>query len=110
MLHGLGGYLAGFDGQFDFENIGDKYFDPDQGVNVPYVGMRSMPAVFGSLTVGVVYWIMRESGYPMLVAAFSAGLILFGELAFSFPPFPPAASLFELSHRAELFLARSEKS
>ncbi|KAL7415547.1 dolichyl-phosphate-mannose-protein mannosyltransferase [Mrakia frigida] len=80
MLHGLGGYLSGFDGQFDFENIGDKYFDPEQGVDVPYVGMRSMPAVFGSLTVGVVYWIMRESGYPVLVAAFSAGLILFDNL------------------------------
>ena len=79
MLHGLGGWLSGFDGNFDFENIGDKYFDIENGVNVPYIGMRSMPAVFGSLTVGVVYWIMRESGYPILVAAFSAGLILFGQ-------------------------------
>lgn len=41
--------------------------------------MRSMPVVFGSLTVGVIYWIMRESGYPILIAAFSASLILFGE-------------------------------
>lgn len=85
MLHGLGGWLSGFDGNFDFENIGDKYLDVANGVNVPYVGMRSMPAVFGSLTVGVVYWIMRESGYPILVAAFSAGLILFGQSVINLP-------------------------
>lgn len=108
MLHGLGGYLSGFDGQFDFENIGDKYFDPEQGVDVPYVGMRSMPAVFGSLTVGVVYWIMRESGYPVLVAAFSAGLILFGELErfLPSPPFP-ASTLFELIVCSRLALSRA---
>ncbi|CDZ98086.1 glycosyltransferase family 39 protein [Phaffia rhodozyma] len=80
MLLGLAGYLSGFDGLFDFENIGDKYVDPAAGLNVPFKGMRSMPAVFGSLTVGVVYWIMRESGYPVAISAFSAGLILFDNL------------------------------
>ena len=78
MLLGLAGWLAGFDGGFEFTNIADPYLDVEAGVNVPYRAMRSMPAVFGSLTVGVVYWIMRESGYPIVVAAFSAGLILFG--------------------------------
>lgn len=84
MLLGLAGYLSGFDGRFDFENIGDKYFNPEVGIDVPFRGMRSMPAVFGSLTVGVVFWMMRESGYPIAIAAFSAGLILFGPS--SLPP------------------------
>lgn len=79
MLLGLAGYLAGFDGNFEFTNIADPYLDIEAGVDVPYRAMRSMPAVFGSLTVGVVFWIMRESGYPIVVSAFSAGLILFGQ-------------------------------
>ena len=33
----------------------------------------------GSITVPVVYSIMRESGYPVGVALFSACLILFGK-------------------------------
>ncbi|KAF5328306.1 hypothetical protein D9611_014640 [Ephemerocybe angulata] len=44
--------------------------------NVPYVGMRALPAVLGSLTVPVVYAIMKESGFSTL-CCFSASLILF---------------------------------
>lgn len=40
--------------------------------------MRSFCAIMGAITVPVVYAIMRESGYPVAIAAFSAGLILFG--------------------------------
>ena len=40
--------------------------------------MRSFSAILGSITVPVVYATMRESGYPILIAAFSAALILFG--------------------------------
>lgn len=45
---------------------------------VPYVPMRAFCALMGAATVPVVYAIMRESGYPILVAAFSASLVLFG--------------------------------
>jgi dolichyl-phosphate-mannose-protein mannosyltransferase len=41
--------------------------------------MRSFCAIMGSLTVPLVYAIMRESGYPVGIAAFTAALILFGE-------------------------------
>ena len=41
--------------------------------------MRALPAILGSLTVPVVYGIMKESGYSTVIAAFSAALILFGE-------------------------------
>ena len=74
MLFGLAGWFVGFDGSFLFDNIGDSYITN----NVPYVGMRALPAVLGSLTVPIVYAIMKESGYSTIIAAFSASLILFG--------------------------------
>jgi dolichyl-phosphate-mannose-protein mannosyltransferase len=76
LLYGLAGWFVGFDGEFTFDNIGDNYTLN----NVPYVGMRALPAILGSLTVPVVYAIMKESGYSTIIATFSAILILFGEL------------------------------
>ncbi|KAI5451339.1 Dolichyl-phosphate-mannose--protein mannosyltransferase 4 [Naganishia albida] len=73
MLNALSGWLAGFNGDFGFDNIGDDYLSH----NVPYVPMRAFCALMGAATVPVVYAIMRESGYPILVAAFSASLVLF---------------------------------
>ncbi|KAL5492520.1 PMT4 [Sanghuangporus weigelae] len=73
MMLGAAGWFAGFDGNFNFENIGDSYTDN----HVPYVGMRALPATFGALTVPLVYAIMKESGYSTIVAAFSAILVLF---------------------------------
>lgn len=80
LLFGLAGWFVGFNGEFTFDNIGDNYTLN----NVPYVGMRALPAVFGSLTVPVVYAIMKESGYSTIIAAFSAILILFGQSLFSY--------------------------
>ncbi|KAJ7898450.1 glycosyltransferase family 39 protein [Mycena leptocephala] len=59
LLFGLAGWFVGFDGKFMFENIGDSYTEN----HVPYVGMRALPAILGSLTVPLVYAIMKESGY-----------------------------------------------
>ncbi|KAG8928634.1 hypothetical protein FRC03_012092 [Tulasnella sp. 419] len=73
MLLALAGWFAGFNGEFEFTNIGDSYSIH----HVPYVGIRSLPAFLGSLTVPVVYAIMKESGYPTAIAAFSACLVLF---------------------------------
>ncbi|KAJ9110674.1 hypothetical protein QFC19_001503 [Naganishia cerealis] len=73
MLNALSGWLAGFNGDFNFDNIGDDYL----AHNVPYIPMRAFCAIMGALTVPVIYAIMRESGYPILIAAFSASLVLF---------------------------------
>ncbi|KAH8093287.1 glycosyltransferase family 39 protein [Cristinia sonorae] len=73
LLFGLAGWFVGYDGHFHFENIGDSYTEN----NVPYVGLRALPAIFGSLTVPLVYAIMKEAGYSTIIAAFSAILILF---------------------------------
>ncbi|KAG6909028.1 hypothetical protein DXG01_002302 [Tephrocybe rancida] len=73
LLFGLAGWFVGFDGNFQFETIGDSYTTS----HVPYVGLRALPAILGSLTVPVVYSIMKESGYSTIIAAFSACIILF---------------------------------
>ncbi|KAI0322772.1 glycosyltransferase family 39 protein [Amylostereum chailletii] len=73
LLFGLAGWFVGFDGHFTFDNIGDSYTEN----NVPYVGMRALPAILGSLTIPVVYGIMKETGYGTVISAFSAALILF---------------------------------
>jgi dolichyl-phosphate-mannose-protein mannosyltransferase len=87
LLFGLAGWFVGFDGHFSFDNIGDSYTDS----HVPYVGMRALPAILGSLTIPIVYAIMKETGHSTIVAAFSACIILFGTL--SFLPAPTATSL-----------------
>jgi dolichyl-phosphate-mannose-protein mannosyltransferase len=74
LLFGLAGWFVGFDGHFTFDSIGDNYTDN----HVPYVGMRALPAILGSLTIPIVYGIMKESGYGTIIAAFSASLVLFG--------------------------------
>ncbi|CCO29055.1 dolichyl-phosphate-mannose-proteinmannosyltransferase [Rhizoctonia solani AG-1 IB] len=73
MLLAAAGWFSGFDGKFEFDNIGDSYTEH----HVPYVGIRALPAVLGSLTVPIVFQIMKESGYPTIVSAFAASLILF---------------------------------
>lgn len=79
LLFGLAGWFVGFDGHFTFENIGDSYTEN----HVPYVGMRALPAILSSLTVPVVYAIMKETGYSTVVAAFSASIVLFGTCIFA---------------------------
>ncbi|KAG9053935.1 hypothetical protein FS842_006722 [Serendipita sp. 407] len=73
LLFGLAGWFVGFDGRFEFEAIGDSYSQH----HIPYIGMRAMPAVFGSLTVPIVYQIMKECGFPVVICTFTAALIAF---------------------------------
>jgi hypothetical protein len=75
LLLGLAGWFVGFDGKFEFEAIGDSYSEH----HIPYMGMRSMPAIFGSITVTIVYQIMKECGFPVVVCSFTALLIAIGE-------------------------------
>jgi dolichyl-phosphate-mannose-protein mannosyltransferase len=75
LLFGLVGWFVGFDGNFDFENIGDSYTKH----HVPYIGMRAFPAFLSSLTVPIVYAIMKQCGYSTVIAAFSASIIMLGE-------------------------------
>jgi len=64
----------GYDGHFLFDNIGDSYVEN----RVPYIGLRSLPAALGALTVTVVFCIMRDSGYSLVACVVASSLILFG--------------------------------
>ncbi|ODH45179.1 hypothetical protein ACO22_00292 [Paracoccidioides brasiliensis] len=73
LLFALMGWLVGYDGHYLFENIGESYIEN----RVPYVALRAMPAIQGSLTIPVVFLIMWESGYSLPACVLSAGLVLF---------------------------------
>jgi dolichyl-phosphate-mannose-protein mannosyltransferase len=71
MLYAVVGYLAGYDGEFEFKNIGLDYIGP----GVPYVAMRMLPATLGILTIMLSYATLRASGCRPLIAAFGSGLV-----------------------------------
>ncbi|GAA5825596.1 hypothetical protein JCM11251_000303 [Rhodosporidiobolus azoricus] len=73
LLLAFAGWVIGYDGHYEFENIGESYIEH----KVPYIGLRTLPALFGSAIPAAIYAIMRESGYPRLVALFSTALVLF---------------------------------
>lgn len=73
LLLTLAGWLAGFDGEFDFKDIGKDYLEP----GVPYVAMRLLPAICGILTVPIVFLTLKASGCKTTTAALGAGLIIF---------------------------------
>ena len=75
LLLTLAGWLAGFDGEFDFKDIGKDYLEP----GVPYVAMRLLPAVMGVLTVPTIFLTIKATGCKTSTAALGAGMIIFGE-------------------------------
>jgi dolichyl-phosphate-mannose-protein mannosyltransferase len=84
MLIALTGWLAGFDGSFDFKEIGKDYLEP----GVPYVAMRLFPAICGILVVPCMYFTLKAVGCRTATAAMGAGLVIFGTYA-PVPSFPP---------------------
>lgn len=73
LLLALVAKLAGYDGHYLFDNIGDNYKDN----GVPYVTIRAWPALLSSLVPPVVFLIMKESGYDLLACIVSSSLVLF---------------------------------
>lgn len=73
LLLTLAGWLAGFDGEFDFKDIGKDYVEP----GVPYVAMRLVPALLGVLTVPMIFLTLKASGCRTMTAALGAGLLIF---------------------------------
>ena len=74
LLITLAGWLGGFDGNFDFKDIGKDYLEP----GVPYVAMRMLPAVLGVLTVPLLFLTLKASGSTTTGAVFGAGALIFG--------------------------------
>lgn len=75
LLLTLAGWLAGFDGEFEFKDIGIDYLEP----GVPYVAMRLLPAVLGILTVPIIFLTLKATGCRTLTASMGASLLIFGK-------------------------------
>lgn len=73
LLITLFGWLAGFDGEFDFKEIGKDYVEP----GVPYVAMRMFPALCGIFLVPTMFLTLKAAGCRTFTAAMGAGLIVF---------------------------------
>ncbi|GAB7353555.1 hypothetical protein MBLNU459_g3989t1 [Dothideomycetes sp. NU459] len=73
LLLTLAGWLAGFDGEFDFKDIGKDYVEP----RVPYVSMRLLPALMGVMTIPTMFLTLKAAGCKSTTAALGAGLIIF---------------------------------
>ncbi|KAI9472381.1 MAG: dolichyl-phosphate-mannose--protein mannosyltransferase 4 [Benjaminiella poitrasii] len=67
------GWILGFDGHYDFANIGDRYLDHQ----VPYIGLRALPASINVASIWLMYEIMKESGYSVPVCVLSTALYIF---------------------------------
>jgi len=76
LLITLAGWLAGFDGEFDFKDIGLDYIEP----GVPYVAMRLLPAILGVLTVPLMFLTLKATGCRTSTSVFGALLVTFGQL------------------------------
>ena len=74
LLLTLAGWMAGFDGEFDFKDIGKDYLEP----GVPYVAMRLLPAIMGVMTVPMMFLTLKASGCRTMTASLGAGMIIFG--------------------------------
>ena len=77
MMIAFAGYLAGFDGKFTFDKIGQEY--PGE---VPLWALRLIPALCGSLLTPSVYLIMTELGLSYYAGGLAAFMVLFGEFGF----------------------------
>ncbi|KAI1495817.1 dolichyl-phosphate-mannose-protein mannosyltransferase 1 [Biscogniauxia marginata] len=73
LLITLFGWLAGFNGDFDFKEIGKDYLEP----GVPYVAMRLFPAICGILLVPTMFLALKASGCRTATAALGSSLIIF---------------------------------
>ncbi|KAG4303691.1 hypothetical protein PCANB_000074 [Pneumocystis canis] len=73
LLYAFFGWIIGYDGHFLFEKIGDSYIKNQ----VPYILLRSLPALLGSMVVPLVFLIMKDSGHSLLSSTLAASFVLF---------------------------------
>ncbi|KAG4303697.1 hypothetical protein PCK1_000215 [Pneumocystis canis] len=73
LLYAFLGRISGYDGHFLFEKIGDCYIKNQ----VPYILLRSLPALSGAMVVPLVFLIMKDSGHTLLSSTLSAFFVLF---------------------------------
>ena len=74
LLITLAGWLAGFNGDFDFKDIGKDYLEP----GVPYVAMRLLPAIMGVALIPIIFLTLKASGCRTMTSAFGSAILIFG--------------------------------
>ena len=75
LLITLFGWLGGFNGKFDFKEIGKDYLEP----GVPYVAMRLLPALCGIATIPIIFLTLKAAGCRTITSAAGAVLLIFGK-------------------------------
>ena len=83
MLVGLSGYLAGYNGSFEFES--GKHYP----VEVNYTFMRIFNAAFGALCVPLAYYTAKQLRFTKAATWFVTLMVLCGK----FPPTSLSLSL-----------------
>lgn len=73
MLIAFVGWLVGFDGRFKFENIGDSYIDN----SVPYIPLRALSAILGTLTVPLMFETLKECNYSVWTCLLGSAIVAF---------------------------------
>lgn len=81
LLITLAGWLAGFNGDFDFKDIGKDYLEP----GVPYVAMRMLPALMGVMLIPIMFLTLKAAGCRTSTSAFGAAMLIFGMYSLSTP-------------------------
>ncbi|EST06774.1 MIR motif [Kalmanozyma brasiliensis GHG001] len=76
LLITLAAWLGGFDGDFDFKDIGREYLHGDD-TPVPYVMMRGLNALLGVATVPLAYLTLRGLSLRASTATLGAIFVLF---------------------------------
>ncbi|ORX48846.1 glycosyltransferase family 39 protein, partial [Hesseltinella vesiculosa] len=66
-------YLVGYDGHYDFDQIGESYVNN----RVPYTLIRAFPAFLNVISSGLIYGTMKHSGYSWLACSISTILYIF---------------------------------
>lgn len=69
----LAGRIGGYNGNFTFDKIGSPYTE-----SVPIRALRMIPAISGSLLVGISYQLMLEITLYQWTSILAAILVLFG--------------------------------
>ena len=67
-------YISGYDGHYLFDKIGEPYL----ANNVPYVAIRSLPAIYGTLLVPLVFAILIKTNHRLSSSIVGASMVLFG--------------------------------
>ncbi|CAG8677774.1 23027_t:CDS:10, partial [Cetraspora pellucida] len=73
LLITFAGVLGGFDGNFEFKEIGVDYLEP----KVPYVIMRLVSGILGVLVIPIAYLTIKLAGFSTIAAFLVANLVIF---------------------------------